>query len=244
MAQTIKQKCDAIGISLPTYYLRLKNGMTPEEALSTPNKRRASKLKPAPKPAPAPMPEPEDQEPRAPLMAGASCVFESDHQNRRRGFNQSRTRCQTADAAPLECPVKAKPRSYVEELGSRYRITPNKTPLPALAASPVEDKETEEVDNFEHANLKPLRYGPKRYGVAKEPWPDPWNAADETKFNNACGGYTAVILNHAKDGEFKYQIYSTKSKNKLYTDDVVRFINTIIKICDPEGKTPFRVIAR
>ena len=132
MAQTIKQKCDAIGISLPTYYLRLKNGMTPEEALSTPNKRRASKLKPT----------------------------------------------------------------------------------------------------------------PKRYGVAKEPWPDPWNAADETKFNNACGGYTAVILNHTKDGEFKYQIYSTKSKNKLYTDDVVRFINAIIKICDPEGKTPFRVIAR
>lgn len=70
MAQTIKQKCDAIGISLPTYYLRLKNGMTPEEALSTPNKRRASKLKPTPKPAPAPISEPEDQEPRAPLMVG------------------------------------------------------------------------------------------------------------------------------------------------------------------------------
>mgnify|MGYP000019933249 CR=1 FL=1 len=250
MAQTIKQKCDDIGISLPTYYLRLKNGMTPEEALSTPNKRRASKLKPTPKPAPAPMPEPEDQEPRAPLMIQygkiKSCVFESDFQNRQREFNKNRTRrsAKTAGAEPLEHQEKLQPRSYVEELGSRYRITPNKTPLPALAASPVEDKETEEVDNFEHTNLKPLCYGPKRYGVAKEPWPDPWNAADETKFNNACGGYMAVILNHTKDGEFKYQIYSTKSKNKLYTDDVVRFINTIIKICDPEGKTPFRVIAR
>lgn len=250
MAQTIKQKCDAIGISLPTYYLRLKNGMTPEEALSTPNKRRASKLKPMPKPAPAPISEPEDQEPRAPLMIKCGghtpCVFESDFQNRQREFNKNRTRrsAKTASTEPLECQKKLQPRSYVEELGSRYRITPNKTPLPALAASPVEDKETGEIDNFEHVNLKPLRYGPKRYGVAKEPWPDPWNAADETKFNNACGGYTAVILNHTKDGEFKYQIYSTKSKNKLYTDDVVRFINAIIKICDPEGKTPFRVIAR
>lgn len=167
MAQTIKQKCDAIGISLPTYYLRLKNGMTPEEALSTPNKRRTSKLKPTPKPAPAPISEPEDQEPRAPLMVGASCVFESDHQNR------TRRSAKTASAEPLEHQEKLQPRSYVEELGSRYRITPNKTPLPALAASSVEDKETEEVDNFEHVNLKPLRYGPKRYGVAKEPWPDP-----------------------------------------------------------------------
>lgn len=250
MAQTIKQKCDAIGISLPTYYLRLKNGMTPEEALSTPNKRRTSKLKPTPKPVPAPMPKTEDQEPRAPLMikcgGHTSCVFESDFQNRRRKFNQNRTKqsAKAAAAEPLECQKKPQTSSYVEELGSRYRITPNKTPMPALAASPVEDKETEEVDNFEHVNLKPLRYGPKRYGVAKEPWTDPWNAADETKFNNACGGYTAVILNHTKDGEFKYQIYSTKSKNKLYTDDVVRFINAIIKICDPEGKTPFRVIAR
>ena len=230
MAQTIKQKCDAIGISLPTYYLRLKNGMTPEEALSTPNKRRTSKLKPTPKPVPAPMPETEDQEPRAPLMVGASCIFE--------------VTAKAAGATPLERQEKLQSHSYVEELGSRYRITPNKTPLPALAASPVEAEETEEVDNYEHVSLKPLRYGPKRYGAEKNPRPDPWNAADEAKFNNACGGYTAVILNHAKDGEFKYQIYSTKSKNKLYTDDVVRFINTIIKICDPEGKTPFRVIAR
>ena len=75
MAQTIKQKCDAIGISLPTYYLRLKNGMTPEEALSTPNKRRTSKLKPTPKPVPAPMPETEDQEPRAPLMMWIAIQF-------------------------------------------------------------------------------------------------------------------------------------------------------------------------
>ena len=80
------------------------------------------------------------------------------------------------------------------------------------------------------------------YGPAKVQ--NPLTDAEKVRFNNACGGYTAVILNHIKDGEFKYQIYSTKSGNKLYTNDVVRFINGIIKICDPEGKTPFRVIER
>lgn len=242
MAKTIKQKCEEIGISMPTYYLRIKNGMTPEEALSTPNKRRTSKLKLAPKSTLAPIPEPEDQEPRAPLMAkcggGTSCVFESDFQNRQREFNKNRTRrfAKTTGTVPLERSETPKPRSYVEELGGRYHITPKKkTKIPALAASPVEDEETEKVDNYEHVNCKPLRYGPN---------PNPWDAADEAKFNNACGGYTAVILNHIKDGEFKYQIYSTNTKKKLYTNDLVRFINQIIKICDPEGKTPFRVIER
>ena len=37
---TIKEKCQAAGIALPTYYFRIKQGMTPEQALSTPNKRR------------------------------------------------------------------------------------------------------------------------------------------------------------------------------------------------------------
>lgn len=240
MAKTIKQKCEEIGISLPTYYLRIKNGMTPEEALSIPNRKSGTGRKTASKPQP--VPEPKDQEPRAPLMAkcggGTSCVFESDFQNRQHEFNKNRTRrfAKTASASAPERPEKTKHSNYIEELGDRYRITPKKkAKAPAPVASPVENEETEKIDNYEYVNRKPLRYGPS---------PNPWNAADEAKFNNACGGYTAVILNHIKDGEFKYQIYSTNTKKKLYTNDLVRFINQIIKICDPEGKTPFRVIER
>ena len=233
MAKTIKQKCNEIGISLPTYYLRLKKGMTPEEALSTPNKRHQPKAEPAP----LPILEPEDQEPRAPVTikdnGHFSYVFEDDFQKAEKKKRQKR-----ADDA------KTKPRSYVEELGGRYHITPKKkTKIPALAVSPDEDRESYKVDNYDYVHRAPLCYGPIRKGVqSKEPMP--WNAVDEDKFNRACGGYTAVILNHAKDSEFKYQIYSTNTKKKLYTNDVVRFINQIIKICDPEGKTPFRVIER
>lgn len=216
MAKTIKQRCEEIGISLPTYYLRIKNGMTPEEALSTPNMRRNGVVIAAPKPAP----EPEDQEPRAPLTIKSggktACVFEEDHQERQRQIKKQReeiAKAKNASAALLECPG-------------------------------IEDEETEKVDNYEYVNLKPLRYGPVRHKENKPLEPQNWSEADETRFNNACGGYVATILNHTKDGEFKYQIYSTNTKKKLYTNDVVRFINQIIKICDPEGKTPFRVIER
>lgn len=229
MAKSIKEKCNEIGISLPTYYLRLKKGMTPEEALSTPNKRRQPKTEPAP----LPISEPEDQEPRAPVTikdnGHFSYVFEDDFQKAEKKKRQKRV-----DDA------KAK----IEEFRNRYRITPKKkTKIPALAASPDEDRESYKVDNYEYVHRAPLCYGPVRNGVqSKEPMP--WNDADDDKFNRACGGYTAVILNHTKDSEFKYQIYSTNTKKKLYTNDVVRFINQIIKICDPEGKTPFRVIER
>ena len=233
MAKSIKEKCSEIGISLPTYYLRLKKGMTSEEALSTPNKRRQPKTEPAP----LPISEPEDQEPRAPVTikdnGHFSYVFEDDFQKAEKKKRQKRV-----DDA------KDKPRSYVEELGGRYHITPKKkTKIPALAASPDEDRESYKVNNYEYVHRAPLCYGPIRNGVQNKQ-PMPWNTADEDKFNRACGGYTAVVLNHTKDGEFKYQIYSTNTKKKLYTNDVVRFINQIIKICDPEGKTPFRVIER
>lgn len=242
MAKSIKEKCNKIGISLPTYYLRLKKGMTPEEALSTPNKRRQPKTEPAP----LPISEPEDQEPRAPVIVKScgtpSCVFEDDFQKKQQGIRKKRLAEKQAQYNAL--PPKQKPRSYIEELGGRYRITPKKkTKIPALAASPDEDRESYKVDNYEYVHRAPLCYGPVRNGVqSKEPMP--WNTADEDKFNRACGGYTAVILNHTKDSEFKYQIYSTNTKKKLYTNDIVRFINQIIKICDPEGKTPFRVIER
>lgn len=230
---TIAEKCRASGIAYQTYYLRVKNVMTPEEALSTPLRRRSNRAASTPVPAP----EPEDQEPRAPVTikdnGHFSYVFEDDFQKAEKKKRQKRV-----DDA------KAKPRSYVEELGGRYHITPKKkTKIPALAASPDEDRESYKVNNYEYVHRAPLCYGPIRNGVqSKEPMP--WNTADEDKFNRACGGYTAVVLNHTKDSEFKYQIYSTNTKKKLYTNDVVRFINQIIKICDPEGKTPFRVIER
>lgn len=230
---TIAEKCKAAGIAYQTYYLRVKNGMTPEEALSTPLKRHPKGMMSAPVPAP----EPEDQEPRAPVTikngGKFSYVFEDDFQKAEKKKRQKRV-----DDA------KAKPRSYVEELGGRYHITPKKkTKIPALAASPDEDRESYKVDNYEYVHRASLCYGPIRSGIqSKEPMP--WNDADDDKFNRACGGYTAVVLNHTKDSEFKYQIYSTNTKKKLYTNDVVRFINQIIKICDPEGKTPFRVIER
>lgn len=230
---TISEKCKAAGIAYQTYYLRVKNGMTPEEALSTPLRRRSNRAASTPVPAP----EPEDQEPRAPVTikdnGHFSYVFEDDFQKAEKKKRQKRV-----DDA------KAKPRSYVEELGDRYRTTPNKkAKAPVLVASPDKDRESRKVDNYEYVHRAPLYYGPIRNGVQNKQ-PMPWNAADEDKFNRVCGGYTAVILNHTKDSEFKYQIYSTNTKKKLYTNDVVRFINQIIKICDPEGKTPFRVIER
>lgn len=226
---TIAEKCRAAGIAYQTYYLRVKNGMTPEEALSTPLRRRSNRAASTP----VPTPELDDQEPRAPVTIKDSVhfsyVFEDDFQKAEKKKRQKRV-----DDA------KAK----IEEFRNRYRITPNiKVKPQASDTLPDEDRESYKVDNYEYVHRAPLCYGPVRNGVqSKEPMP--WNTADDGKFNRACGGYTAVILNHTKDGEFKYQIYSTNTKKKLYTNDVVRFINQIIKICDPEGKTPFRVIER
>ena len=75
---TIKEKCQAAGIALPTYYFRIKQGMTPEQALSTPNKRRRED-NPAPEAAPEPQPTPAP----APVVkygSQKSYVFESDWQ--------------------------------------------------------------------------------------------------------------------------------------------------------------------
>lgn len=233
---TIAEKCKAAGIAYQTYYLRVKNGMTPEEALTTPLRRRPKIT------ASFPVSEPEDQEPRAPMAYGKYYVFEQDFQKNQQEIRKKRSDEEYEKYTSL--PPRQKPRNYAEGLGDRYRITPNKkAKAPVLVASPDKDRESRKVDNYEYVHRAPLYYGPIRNGVqSKESMP--WNAADEDKFNRACGGYTAVILNHVKDGEFKYQIYSTNTKKKLYTNDLVHFINQIIKICDPEGKTPFRVIER
>lgn len=79
---TIKEKCQAAGIALPTYYFRIKQGMTPEQALSTPNKRRRED-NPAPEAAPEPQPTPAP----APVVkygSQKSYVFESDWQQNHR----------------------------------------------------------------------------------------------------------------------------------------------------------------
>lgn len=235
---TIAEKCKAAGIAYQTYYLRVKNGMTPEEALSTPLKRHPKGMMSATVPAP----EPEDQEPRAPMAYGKYYVFEQDFQKNQQKIRKKNSAEEQKKYTSL--PPKQKSFSCIEEFRDRYRITQNtKTKAPARLPAPDEDRESYKVDNYEYVHRASLCYGPIRSGIqSKEPMP--WNDADDDKFNRACGGYTAVILNHTKDSEFKYQIYSTNTKKKLYTNDVVRFINQIIKICDPEGKTPFRVIER
>lgn len=91
-----------------------------------------------------------------------------------------------------------------------------------------------------------------RCGPPKKNFLHPQAAQSQTRediyenecFDKACGGYTAVILNNAKNGEFKYQIYSTRTQNKLYTNDVKRFIEGVIKICDPIGKSGIEMIRR
>lgn len=178
---TIKQRCDEIGISLPTYYLRIKNGMTPEEALSTPNKRHSPK---SPK-TPQSLSEPDDQKQRAPMMVkccgGTSCVFEEDFQKRYRKLRMGKH----ATSAPLERPQKPKPRSYVEELGDRYRTTPNKkVKTPAPVTSSVCREEYEKVDNYEYVNRKPLCYGPIHNGIqAKTPMP--WDEKRRNKIQSS-----------------------------------------------------------
>ena len=235
---TIAEKCKAAGIAYQTYYLRVKNGMTPEEALSTPLRRRPKKMAPAP----APTHEPEDQEPLAPMAYGKYYVFEQDFQKSHQEIRKKNSAEEQKKYTSL--PPKQKSFSCIEEFRDRYRIAPNiKAKAPTRLPAPDEDRESRKVDNYEYVHRAPLCYGPIKNGVQRKE-PMPWNTADEGKFNLACGGYTAVILNHTKDSEFKYQIYSTNTKKKLYTNDVVRFINQIIKICDPEGKTPFRVIER
>lgn len=139
---TIAEKCKAAGIAYQTYYLRVKNGMTPEEALSTPLRRRSNRAASTPVPAP----ELEDQEPRAPMAYGKYYVFEQDFQKAEKKKRQKR-----ADD------TKAKLQRDAEELGGSYHITPNKKPqAPALATSP----DYEKVDNYEYQSRKPLRYGP------------------------------------------------------------------------------------
>lgn len=208
MVQTIKQKCAAIGISLPTYYLRIKNGMTPEQALSTPNKRRLLASGISIKNISEPIVDKEDQEPRAPVMihygSDKAYVFEEEYQDQRK---------------------KIRLKNYKEKAQSLHNGL---------------NVKTKEAGSLPRSQTTMPCYGPIRVLPQKQTW----SLEDEAKFNNACGGYTAVILNHIKEGEFKYQIYSTKSKNKLYTNDLVKFINSIIKICDPEGKTQFRVLAK
>lgn len=185
---TIKEKCQAIGIALPTYYLRIKQGMTPEEALSTPNKR------PSRRDYRSGVKQPEKQltteeKPVINLGKHKAFVFESDFQENHRKNKQA--------------------QNYGLKVSGGIKSPNNKVnKIPAPAARP-------------------------------EPKYNTFNTED-AEFDRIMGGYTAVILTTPKRGEFKYQIHGKGVK--LYTSSAVRFVNQIIRICDPQGKIGFKVI--
>lgn len=64
------------------------------------------------------------------------------------------------------------------------------------------------------------------------------------KFEQACGGYRAYILNSPKRGEFKYQLLPSAAGNKLLTNNLKSFIEAVIKTCDPQGRLDIKIIER
>lgn len=47
---------------------------------------------------------------------------------------------------------------------------------------------------------------------------------------DACGGYKITILNHTKSGEFKYNIYSTRTGKLFKTNKKDEFVSKLAKI--------------
>ncbi|MBQ8465735.1 MAG: hypothetical protein IJ545_06990 [Alphaproteobacteria bacterium] len=200
---TIKEKCQAAGIALPTYYFRIKQGMTPEEALSIPNKRpgrrdyRAGAKKTTPE-----IQEKIKPAPTIKYGSQTSYIFESDWQKNHR-------KAKSIKPAPAQIPApKAKPYYGVKSSGGN---TPNNT----LVRTPAPAAQPETSENYV-------------------------NVSSDAEFNRVLGGYTAVILNTPKRGEYKYQIHGNGVR--LYTSSAVKFVNQIIRICDPQGKIGFRVV--
>lgn len=192
---TIKEKCQAAGIALPTYYFRIKQGMTPEQALSTPNKRRRED-NPAPEAAPEAAPEPQPTPAPDPVVkygSQKSYVFESDWQQNHH-----------------------KPREIV---------------------NPEIEKSAEILQKLKNVTKKVANpeMQPPRKDLATTSQAD-----DDAAFNRVNGGYTALILNYPKRGEYKYQIHGNGVR--LYTSSTVKFVNTIIQICDPQGAIGFKVV--
>lgn len=198
---TIKEKCQAVGIALPTYYFRIKQGMTPEQALSVPNKRpnRKDYRKDY---ASAPAPEPvKTLAPTVKYGSHIIYVFEKDWQEHHRK-NTVTLQSEENVAKKVANPQLQPPRK-------------NLATTSQLPKQPAPEPQTNESLNFKDVSL-------------------------DAEFNRVMGGYTAVILNTPGRDEYKYQI--TGNGVRLYTSSTVKFVNTIIRICDPQGKIGFKVI--
>ena len=164
--QTIKELCRQAGITPICYYKRLEKGMTKEQALTTPNKRKSS-IKSYLKP------KEEKKESFVPAMITygntKSCVFEEDHINL---MHQRRKK--------------------------RAQNTP---PFNGIV---FEDE------------VKIIRPKIQVYSNAD--------------FNKALGGYRISILNHIKDGEFRFQIIKIGEQTPFYTNSFQQFSQEINRI--------------
>lgn len=47
------------------------------------------------------------------------------------------------------------------------------------------------------------------------------------RIEDACGGYKITILNHTKSGEFKYNIYSTRTGKLFKTNNIQEFVSKL-----------------
>lgn len=161
---TIKELCRQAGISPICYYKRLSRGMSKEEALTTPNKRKLS-IKTALKP--------EKKETGVPMMIQhgktKSCVFEEDHMNLMYQYRKKRA-----------------------ETAYTYN-------------GPVWE------DDFKRSYPKVQVYA-------------------NADFNNVLGGYRVNILNHIKEGEFRFQIIKLGEQTPFYTNSFQKFNQEINRI--------------
>ena len=164
--QTIKELCRQAGITPICYYKRIEKGMTKEEALTTPNKRKSS-IKSYLKP------KEEKKESFVPAMIQygkiKSCVFEEDHINLMYQYRKKRAQnTYTFNGKVFEDEVK--------------RISPK-------------------IKIYSNAD-----------------------------FNYALGGYRISILNHIKEGEYRFQIIKLGEQTPFYTNNFQQFSQEINRI--------------
>ena len=150
--KTIQQACQEIGISIKTYYYRLKKGMSKEQALTTPLMRSGRK--------------------KQIHKVHNSCVWEDDHRENR---------------------------------NKRYKTYEQVSISQKKHIGPVFEDEVERV-----------------YPKIKI-----YSNAD---FNNALGGYRISILNHIKEGEFRFQIIKLGEEKPFYTNNFQQFSQEINRI--------------
>ena len=145
--KTIQQACQEIGISIKTYYYRLKKGMSKEQALTTPLMRRRKKQI---------------------QKVHNSCVWEDDHRENHNKIYKPFADCTT--------PIGKVFKDEVKRVRPKIKIYSN---------------------------------------------------AD---FNNALGGYRISILNHIKEGEYRFQIIKLGEQTPFYTNSFQQFSQEINRI--------------